>query len=393
MVKNLLILLLLYYSVKAEYNYEIIEEFIPKTIVSASIDKILKYHLSCENQRNKTSIKFQTMINMNSYTLLLYSNLSKIEKNDKGSYINFDLRESISFGNEIITFNNLTCNEDYYFVLYNYFERIDNKPTSYIQFSIINNETNIFNISPSLSHDYTLFPREDHTEECFHYFFNETKYALLHYNDSIYIENNGTTTILNKKISLFKFDKDTEYYIYYYSKSPIHIQFYNEDSFFKYNLEDFPIMLYGTNNEYSFEINISNYNVGDYILLQSSNLANWKISYQYKSDYIKDNFINLGEYNDLNYIPIKKTKNDSSLLLHIKCSAKYEYYFLFLINILKVDAMEIDSDYNSIIKGPKFIILDYQKLNYLKSFAIESNKNFYFFVQEIDEYKEMRNKG
>ena len=93
------------------------------------------------------------MINMNSYTLLLYSNLSKIEKNDKGSYINFDLRESISLSNGIITFNNLTCNEDYYFVLYNYFERIDNKPTSYIQFSIINNETNIFNISPSLSHD------------------------------------------------------------------------------------------------------------------------------------------------------------------------------------------------------------------------------------------------
>ena len=393
MVKNLLILLLLYYSVKAEYEYEIIEEFIPKTIVSASVNKIFKYHLSCEKDRNKTSIKFQTMINLHEYSLLLYSNFTKIEKDDEGYYINYDLKKSINFNDQIITINNLTCNEDYYFVIYNYyFNMIDNKPTSYIQFSIINNETNTFNISPSLSSDYTLFPREGHTKVNFYYFFNEIKYAIIHYDGSIEIKQNDKITIYSNKISLIKFDKDLEYFIIYNSQYPIHIQFYNENSFFKYNLEDFPIMFYGTNNEYSFEINISDYNVGDYIVLQSSYEAKWEISYQYKSDYIKDNFINLGEYDELNYIPIKKAKNDSSLLLHIKYKAMFPYYFLFLINLLKIKAMEIDSDFNSTIKGPKFIILNYQKLNGLKSFAIGSNKNFAFFEQEIDNYKRKINK-
>ena len=260
MVKNLLILLLLYYSVKAEYEYEIIEEFIPKTIVSASVNKIFKYHLSCEKDRNKTSIKFQTMINLHEYSLLLYSNFTKIEKDDEGYYINYDLKKSINFNDQIITINNLTCNEDYYFVIYNYyFNMIDNKPTSYIQFSIINNETNTFNISPSLSSDYTLFPREGHTKVNFYYFFNEIKYAIIHYDGSIEIKQNDKITIYSNKISLIKFDKDLEYFIIYNSQYPIHIQFYNENSFFKYNLEDFPIMFYGTNNEYSFEINIYNF--------------------------------------------------------------------------------------------------------------------------------------
>mgnify|MGYP006873113714 CR=1 FL=1 len=71
MVKNLFILLLLYYSVKTEYDYEIIEEFIPKTIISGSLDKIFKYHLSCNNGRNKTSINFQSMIMNYAYIQIL----------------------------------------------------------------------------------------------------------------------------------------------------------------------------------------------------------------------------------------------------------------------------------------------------------------------------------
>jgi hypothetical protein len=52
MFKHLLVILLLYYSVKAEYEYEyeIIEDFIPKTIISDRADKIIKYYLSCKNE-------------------------------------------------------------------------------------------------------------------------------------------------------------------------------------------------------------------------------------------------------------------------------------------------------------------------------------------------------
>jgi len=377
MIKNIFILLLLYCTVKAEYEFETIEELIPKTIISTNIDKFFKYHLSCKKGSDKTSINFQSMVNKYSYHLCLYTNLTIIQKDENGYYINCNSSRTTNDRNPVITFNNLTCNEDYYFVIYTKLYQIDNTPSSFIQFSIINKETSIFNLNPSLSRDYTLFPREDSKEECFYYSFNKDKYALIYYNDSIKIKENDIIIYNSNKKNLFKFKKDLKYYIYYKSNSPIHIQFHDEDTFFKYNLDDFPILLYGNENEYNFEINISDYNVGEYIIFQASDRIIWNIDYQYKNDFNKNNFINLGIFDKLNYIPIQKTKNDSSLLLHIKYKDDKifsECIELTLFNIVK-DAMEIDSDFNSTIKGPKLVFIDNHKLNGLKSFAIESNKN------------------
>jgi len=174
-----------------------------------------------------------------------------------------------------------------------------------------------------------------------------------------------------------------KYYIYYESVCPIHIQFFNENNFFKYSKENFPMLLYMKNREYYFEINISDYKVGENIILQTFDTTGNYIKYQYKSDFSQNNLINLGLYNNFNYIPIKKTKNDSSLILYIKYTSMYDY-LLSILNIVKDDVMEIDSDLNLTFKGPQFLFLDYVKFNNLKSFAIESDKKFFFYEQEID---------
>ena len=129
------------------------------------------------------------------------------------------------------------------------------------------------------------------------------------------------------------------------------------------------------------EINISNYKVGDYILLGVLTSSHYNIKYKYKSDSSQD-FINLGEYKYSNYIPIQITKNDSSLLLYIEYPKTSNDVFEF--RIVKEDTIEIDSDFNSTNKGPKYIILNYYKINGLKSFVIKSNKNFQFYEQELN---------
>ena len=195
MIKHLFILLLLYYSVKCEYEYEIIEEFIPKTIIFDRADKIIKYNLSCKNERNENRIYFQIITKKDYHYLYLYDDFTKIQKDEKGNYKNYLLKETIISNKPVITFNSLTCNKDYYFIIHNENYDID-IPSSNIQISIVNDETKIFNLSPSLSLDYTFYPRENHNEECFYYSFNENKYALINYNGSIKIEENGKLLII-----------------------------------------------------------------------------------------------------------------------------------------------------------------------------------------------------
>ena len=171
-----------------------------------------------------------------------------------------------------------------------------------------------------------------------------------------------------------------KYYINYTSDSPIYIQFYNERTYFKYNKKDFPIILYGKNNEYFIEIDISDYEIGEYILLHTFHGVDYYIKYQYKKDFRQNNFINLEINEGFNYIPIKKTINDSSLILSIKYK-RILTNLLSILNIVKDHVIEIDSnfDFNSTVKGPKFLFLDIYKFNNLRSFAIESNKKFAFF--------------
>ena len=377
MIKHLFILLLLYYSVKTEYEneYELIEEFIPKTIIFNRADKIIKYKLSCKNERNETSVYFQIITNKDYHYLYFYDDFTKIQMDEKGNFINYILMRNIISNKPVINFNTLTCNKDYYFIIYK--KNYDmNAPSSNIQISIINDETKIFNLSPSLSLDYTLYPRENHKEECFYYSFNENKYALINYNGSLKIEENNKIINNNTKLDLFEFKKDLKYHIYYKSRYPIHIQFYNDKILSPNNLEIYSMMLSDQKQINISEIDISNYKVGDYIFLEVSNSCN--IKYKYKND-SSQNLINLGEYFSLNYIPIQITKTDSSLVFYLEYSSNY---FQPKLEIMKVD-VEVNYDFNSIIKGPKYIIFDYYKINGLNAFAIESNRYFSFHEQEL----------
>ena len=384
MSKFFVILLLLIYSAKSdtEYKFDLIKEFIPKTIFCDGTDKIFKYNLSCEEWRKESNIYFQ--IKTNYYkSIYLYDDYEKIKKNEN-RYINYTNNSIIDYRNQVIPFNKLTCNKDYYFIVQENYDDMENQ--YYYQISIVNEETKSFNLSPILSQYYTLVPREKNKGENFYYSFNETKYALIDYEGYLKIEENGKTIDINNKLNLFEFKKGLNYSIYYKSDSPIHFQFYNKDeyenNFFKYNIENFPIILYGINKKYFIEINISNYKIGEYILFQTYDKASWHIKYQYKNDFINNNFIDLGDYIDLNYIPIKKTKNDSSLILYINCYNSYN--LLSILKIVKDDVKEIESDFNSTVNGPKILFFDYNKFNNLRSFAIESNKNFFFFEQAME---------
>ncbi len=382
MPKFFVILLLLYSSAKSktENEYEIIDEFIPKVFISDGLDKIFKYTLSCKDERKETNIFFQAMANEYS-SLYFYDDFTKIIKDEHGNYMNYTSYNRINDNDKnLIPFNNLTCNNDYYFIIPSSYRYIINQ--NCYQISIFNDETNLFNLSPSLSLDYSLFPRNKNRTETFYYCFNETKYALIKYDGLLEIEEDGKIIYNNNNSNIFEFKKDLKYYIYYLSDSPIHIHFYNESTPFKYNKEDFPMILYGNNNEYQFEINISDYKVGEYILLKTYENTVWNIKYQYKNDSKENKFINLEEYQGLNYIPIQKTKDDSSLILFIKYRAYHSQFSI--LNIVKDNVIVIDSDYNSTIIGPKILFLDYFKFNNLKSFAIESNKSFIFYEQKMD---------
>ena len=387
MGKNFFILLLLFFSLKADTQLEneTLDEFVPKTFVFDDTDRIFKYHLSCINERNKTEVYFQTLGNKLSYfTIHLYDNFTKIEKDDK-YYKNYIERYSIY--NSTIIFKNLTCNKDYYFVLNTYYE--EDLRYSYFQITIYNNETKIFNLSPLSSTYYSLIPRK--TGERFYYSFNEDTYAKIQHYGNLIIEVNGINKTLHMVDNSFNFTKDLKYNIYYNSNYRIDFQFKMDNTFYKYNIEDFPITIYEMFQSYYLEINISNYEVGEYILFQVNEGIDLEIKYQFKSDFNQNNFINYEKYEYFNFIPIKKTKNDSSLLIYISNNSPGKTYNI--INLIKDKVMEINSEYDSTIKGPKFLYLEFYKLNNLKSFAIESNKSFSFYIQGIDEKIKVDKKG
>jgi hypothetical protein len=174
MAKFFIILLLLYYSVKAktENEFEVIDEFVPKLIFSNMPDKIFKYSALCGDKRNETNIYFQGLTNSDSryyFDIYFYDDFTKIKKDEyHGIYVNYTSKTTIPYDEPVITFNNTKCNKDYYFVIPKK-NKIENDiiGESFIQITIFSDETNIFKLSPLLSMDYTLFPRKSKKKNAF----------------------------------------------------------------------------------------------------------------------------------------------------------------------------------------------------------------------------------
>ena len=159
---------------------------------------------------------------------------------------------------------------------------------------------------------------------------NETKYILIqlyYYSDLKIVEINETKSenvIFDETqkffSKLFEFKKDRKYYIYYQPiniETPITFKLYNNNIDYIYHNfnKDGPLILSSNNYEYNFEIDISDYNIGDYIVFDMFfSEPDFSIKYQFKNNFKSNNFINIGEYGyGFYFIQIKKTIQDSSI--------------------------------------------------------------------------------
>ena len=411
--KILLFLFLFCYiiQIKAEYSFETIEELIPKSYLFDKFEnssyRILKYTPNCNGNTdsNTTNIYFQMYNNklVRDLYLYYYDNYSNIEQDDNGFFVNHKLKIYLSksnYYNDVyynIKFDDLICQNDYYFIVFffirqSYFNTVD---TKYFLISIINEGSNMINLSPLLSDYYTIIPRKENEVENLFYSFNETRFALIKCeNINITLKENDIIIFENKAGSIekiFTFKKDQKYNIYYNSPFSIHIYFSeNENLFYKYNADKGPIAFFHyIFKNYTFEIDISNYEIGEYFVIHMFFEGYLDIKYQYKNDLKVDNYNNLGYYdsgmNKFNYITFQKTKNDS-LILKIITSENG----LCILNINKIP--EITSNYNEKFKGPKLFLIDSYKLNNLKSFGIESNHNYILFEQELGQSISLKEK-
>lgn len=79
------------------------------------------------------------------------------------------------------------------------------------------------------------------------------------------------------------------------------------------------------------------------------------MKYQFKNNLKSNNFINIGEYGyGFYFIQIKKTIQDSSIILNLNISSEFPAMngYLGIFDTFKYDLEEITSDYNKTIRGP-----------------------------------------
>ena len=397
MKKVLFSLLFFYFTLiqaKTIYDFDEITEQVPKALLFDMLEsfpyKILKYHTFCSDNSNSSTINITFQIYSKKFrriNLYKYDSLSDIKREENGTFSNSTPMEINS--NSIIPFNDLICDTDYFFVL----STISSpKILSKLYFQlysilILDETTNIINISPLKSDYYTIVPREIGYENL-SYSFNEDKFAFIIFNKGVITLKEDNTIIYENKGNdernfqkRFEFKKDKKYDIYFNSLSPINIYFCNIDqyTFFKHDFDKGPIITYNSFPKNIYEIDISNFSIGEYIIFQKGEDFEMEFQYQYKNDFKQNNFIDLGVYNSFNYIVIKKEKNDS-LLLYIKSNGNDPS----ILSLYKHNTIEITEDYNENFNGPKLFFIDYYTFNNLKSIGIESNHNYYFFEQHLD---------
>ena len=122
MKKIYLLLLLFIVKLKLCINYtvESIKETIPVTgtlFFYKSSYKIYEYIPPCEQDENlnKTKNIIVKIDNSNYLNLYIYDNISKIEQNEEGEFINYTYKNEIEM--EHRKYNNFICQKDYYLIL------------------------------------------------------------------------------------------------------------------------------------------------------------------------------------------------------------------------------------------------------------------------------------
>ena len=286
---NKLLVFLIYinifrFSFENDYIYESIEELVPKNFLFDSLNlnpyKIFQYNPFC-NKNNETSKNIYFQIHLEyirfpyeNLILYLYENFSDILQDENSKFINYN--HNFSFYNNILI-TNLSCSKEYYLVIF-----ISSVPHYYIgpyalQIVILDEKINMINISPLLSDHFSFEQIEDNIKGYF-YSYNETKYVLIsnEYNGKIKVIENDNNIIFENLTyfsDVFEFKKHNNYTIIYepeYYSSLISFQFYDDPKYFKHDFKKGQIILYEDNHNYFFDIDISDYKVGDNIVFFKS---------------------------------------------------------------------------------------------------------------------------
>ena len=390
---TIIICILHNFYILGNYTFELIEELDPKyanfEIIDLKSFKIFKYIPQCINSINKKKNIYAQLF-LNSYIFLhLYDNFDKIEQEEDGKFINsIENRKNYTDGYSFEYFKNLACGKEYYFVAS--MAKEEDYPylrPEYFEFSILDASIEEINISPLISEQFWIIGRKK--KEIIQYSHNQTKYAaILGYNAEIQIlKNNETINYIKKEekginyieIEPIEFENNQNYTIYLEGNdSPfIIIQFFNESKIFKIDLNKDPLPLY--TKQYYCEIDISNYKLNDLILFKMflSRWSNYRFRYQYRKDFSKNNFFYKGYFEGYNYIPIKKTIEDTSLIIFIE----FDKPNLSFLNIIK-DVEEIKSEFEKEIIGPKYYYIDNFELININAIGINASESFWLYEHE-----------
>ena len=112
------------------------------------------------------------------------------------------------------------------------------------------------------------------------------------------IENEKIIDVKNRNI--YEFKKDRKYNIIFSEK--INIYFYDQSQFIKFDINKLTIIIYPELTrikKYILEIDISNYELNEYILLKYEGQLFINLKYQFKKELKHNNFIELGTFHSM----------------------------------------------------------------------------------------------
>ena len=333
-----------------QYNYEPIEENIPKisSFYLPNSYKIYEYTPFCEEGKyiNNTKRMYLDLYFSGTFEFYIYYNYSNIKQNEKQNFINYN---KSYYEREDFDFHSFICGKKYYFVLLN-----DKYPTNF-QLLILDEIYDAIQLNPSISQDLNFFPiPEGIITFTYKYKENkrvlikipgESKLSILENETNIYINNE---TDKNEKILNYIFKKNTEYNItfikaYTFKERPsIYFQFFEDNEYIKPNLTKSSLVLF-SNYDYCVELDISNYKIGENIIIFIFGYSEFMIKYQYKDEFNGHNFITAVNYANpsvINYGIIKKEKDSNYLLLYIKIKIASKYSYYFAMELLKAIPFE-----------------------------------------------------
>ena len=384
------------FRISCNYSFEPIEELIPKTAIFETSDfnsyKIYRYIPSCSGTNiSPKNIYIQILGGSQSdfIYVFFYDNYEKIAQDKDSFFTNFIGKvkyiSSFNIANSIL-FSDLNCNQEYYIVISDTQPNPDTIVSGFIV-NVIDADIGNITLSPELSDFFSFHKRKD-KEEIILYSFNETKYGLFSFSTKAQVKIFKNNELFYnkedepKKVLLL--EKNENYTIYFNSENQnfFSLQLFNEPPDFKYDYKSGPIALYYS-TYYYLEIDISEYKLDDIILFSFFTSESCAFRYQYKKNFKGNNFIDLGSYSHRNFIPIKKTIEDSTLIIRIQVLSHLQFSIL---SIIQDKIEEIKTEYNQIITGPKYFFIDYFDLNNINSIGIGANESFNIF-EEKKEYK------